>query len=91
LWDIRVKNYLTLFTLARLMIRARPTFRLKIDNQGRITIPKEVQEKWDWLAGDTIAVFPYHGEHKLIIFKEEYPELDPQLAKIVDTTGKLPD
>jgi len=73
------------------MIRARPTFRLKIDNQGRITIPKEVQERWEWSPGDTIAVFPFHDEPKLIIFKEDYPELDPQLAKIADTTGKLPD
>ena len=73
------------------MIRARPTFRLKIDNQGRITIPKDVQEKWEWGPGDTIALYPYHGEHKLIIFKEEYPELDPKLAKIVDITGNLPD
>jgi len=73
------------------MIRARPTFRLKIDKQGRITIPKEVQERWEWSPGDTIAVFPYQGDQKFIIFKEDYPELDSQLAKIADTTGKLPD
>ena len=73
------------------MIRVRPNFRLKIDNQGRITIPKEVQEKWEWNPGDIIAVFPYQGEEKFIIFKEDYPELDSQLAKIVDASGNLPD